>query len=254
MTTQTLKEPAHTYESLDAELHHKGTGKVMDKRKVGNNTWLVRHRGSQIVVQLHQTDILTFTPDNRVVLNASHWYTVTTKDRMNAFLGWGTVASNRNEWSVAVRFGVLNDEWGQREWIEATVPFSNGMTLDVRTHELTSHPDTAFTKIDDSLIMREASDLSRLLGKQTEVLEAKAADGTLVRDDLSYSLLLIDKYQQERRRLANQMRQLESAMDWASTRLEDAIEKATKEHSLLFLEQKEARENIPGQARMKDLL
>jgi len=249
-----IHEPTHTYETLDAELVHKGHGGSMDKRKIGNNTWLVRMGGGNIAVRLHNTDILTYWPDNRVVLNAASWLTVTTKDRMNAFLGWGTISSNRGEWELAVRFRVTDHDAYRSAWVEATVPFENFIALDVRTHEMISSPNSKFTRIDDSLVMREAGDLSRMLRNQTDTLERLIETKKLTKDDIHYSLKLIERYQQERERLVQRMQSLESAMDWASTHLEEMIQRAAQEHTTLYLEQREARENIPGQNRMKDLL
>lgn len=102
--------------------------------------------------------------------------------------------------------------------------------------------------------MREAGDLSRMLRNQTEVLHHLIETKKLSKDDINYSLKLIERYQQERERLLRRMQSLESAMDWASTHLEEAIQLAAQEHTTLYLEQREARENIPGQNRMKDFL
>lgn len=57
-------------------------------RKIDNNTYLIK-TGDKIAVRLHQTDILTYEPTGRVVLNSGSWQTVTTKDRINHYLPYG---------------------------------------------------------------------------------------------------------------------------------------------------------------------
>lgn len=251
---EALPEPTHTYQSLEEELYHKGHGAEMDKRKVGNNTWLIRG-DERVHVKLHQTHILTFTPDNRVILNSGGWETATTKDRMNAFLGWNTVFSNRGDWQVSVRFWLpAKGEYNRGGYVEATVPFYSGMALDVRTHELVEHPDTKFIDIDDSLVMREASDLSRLLSVHSRRLEQIAKEGTLTKDDLKSAMRILDRYREEQAQIQRRVKSLESSMSWASSRLEDVIEQAMKQHAEENLEHKERHQQLPGQERMKDLL
>mgnify|MGYP005825807367 FL=1 len=65
-----------------------------DSRKVGNNTYLVR-RGDNIALRLHRTDVVTFQPDNSVVLDSGGWLTVTTKNRMNEVV---RVYSEKGKW------------------------------------------------------------------------------------------------------------------------------------------------------------
>jgi hypothetical protein len=228
-TGELIKDPEHTYEKLEGELYHKGNGSEMNKRKVGNNTWLMRDAG-RIIVRLHNTDILTYYPDGRVVLNASTWTTQTTKDRMNAFLGWGTIEQAYGAFFANVAFRRYDAAQQKTLWVEARIPFANHMTIDVRTHELMNHPDQRFTKVDDSIVMREAADLSRVLGQETKYLIERLRQDAVTRDDLRHALLMVHTYQKERERLVNQIHRLESAMDWASTTLEDTIEAAIMKH------------------------
>lgn len=65
-----------------------------DRRKVGNNTYLIRRAPGEIALRLHHTDILTFTPDC-VVYDSDGWRTVTTKARMNA---WGPARIHQRDW------------------------------------------------------------------------------------------------------------------------------------------------------------
>ena len=59
-----------------------------NRKKLCNNTYLVR-RGvegrTEIAVQLHSTDVITFKPNGDTVLCSGGWNTVTTWDRINTF-------------------------------------------------------------------------------------------------------------------------------------------------------------------------
>lgn len=68
------------YTEADALL----TGRNREKRKLANNTYLER-RGAAIAVRLHQTDIVTFSPNGVVTLTSGGWGTATTKERINQF-------------------------------------------------------------------------------------------------------------------------------------------------------------------------
>ena len=59
------------------------TGRCRERRKMENNTYLVRRIDGGIAVRLHNTDVLLFRPNGSIVLNSGRWRTTTTKDRMN---------------------------------------------------------------------------------------------------------------------------------------------------------------------------
>lgn len=248
----------HNYQELDQELYHKGHGNRMESRKVGRNTHLQRRPGHAIALQVHETDILTYYPDNRVLLNASHWFTSLTKERMNAFLGWNTVSSHNNDWSLRVVIRLWDEglfEYNKKAiFIEASVPFENGIAINARTHELIHSPNDYMTPINDSLIMREVSDITRSLTIHARTLGDKQEAGTLIRDDLRTAIRHLDAFQQERDSLVRKLEMLESGMDWATTGLEEAITVALKAHADTWLEMNDLRKEVPGQERMKDTL
>lgn len=80
--------------------------------KLGNNTYLTWEDTPEKVpgwfgVRLHQTNVVTFHSDGRIVLDSGGWHTVTTKDRMNRAIrsyhsssSW-SVYSDRGVWYVA---------------------------------------------------------------------------------------------------------------------------------------------------------
>jgi|SRR5882724_8548968 len=84
--------------------------KGRDSRKLGNNTYLQK-RGENIAVKLHQTDVVTYTPNGEVILSSGGWKTVTTKDRINQF--------------SPVRIYQKNHVWHVGDHI-----FKDGMTID----------------------------------------------------------------------------------------------------------------------------
>lgn len=91
------KVPA-TYREADELLGERKT------LRLGHNTTLVR-RVPDIAMRLHETDIVTWTPDGHLILDTRGWWTVTTKNRINqvpgirvwsdrreAFVRWQTIA------------------------------------------------------------------------------------------------------------------------------------------------------------------
>jgi len=115
-------------------------------------------------------------------------------------------------------------------------------------------PNDYLTTLDDSLVMREISDMTRGLQIHARTLSDKAEKGTLVRDDLRTAVRHLDAFQQERETLVNKIKMLESGMDWATTELEETLTLALKQHADINREINELRHEVPGQGRMKDLL
>lgn len=66
-------------------LNEKLTGRNSKSRKLANNTYAERRSDGSIAIKLHSTDVVTFKPDNSVVLNSGGWKTHTTKERINSF-------------------------------------------------------------------------------------------------------------------------------------------------------------------------
>ena len=88
---------------------------------ITRNTFQYTQNGARIV-RLHHTDIVTFLPNDKIVLNSGGWKTMTTKDRMNAALKEYHVFSKRGVWYV--RPGKL---WSEHGGVE--VPYYDGMIL-----------------------------------------------------------------------------------------------------------------------------
>jgi hypothetical protein len=99
------------YSELLSKLDTKRGDKT--SRKVGNNTYLKR-RGANVAVSLHNTDVVTYTPDNSATLESGGWRTVTTKSRINEYIP-GHLYTEAGIWYVAF-YGV-------------TYTYNDGMTL-----------------------------------------------------------------------------------------------------------------------------
>lgn len=98
-------------------------GRNKDSRTIANNTRVIR-RGECIAIQLHQTDILTIWPDNRVLLDVGQWRTVTSKARLNEYLpsGW-RITQTKNVWYLVRR---RRDNPGE---IAQEYVYQNGITI-----------------------------------------------------------------------------------------------------------------------------
>lgn len=93
-------------------LHADLNGRCANGRRIANNTFKrPTADGGGIAIRLHSTDIIVVEPcgrngrDDRVTLDTGGWQTVTTRDRLNAFLreharGWG-VYQERFLWWLA---------------------------------------------------------------------------------------------------------------------------------------------------------
>lgn len=107
------------------------TLKNRQSKKVANNTYLVRD-GESVAVRLHQTNVVTFTPEGTVILNTGGWQTVTTKDRINSFSP-ARVASDKGIWFVYYRENTGSHAYqpdDSSEWHRCRATFFDGMAVD----------------------------------------------------------------------------------------------------------------------------
>lgn len=85
------------YKTADSMLQ----GRNKDSKKLENNTYLVRTGDDDISIRLHATNIITFRPDGRTVIDSAGWWTVTTKDRLNKYLSHNlSVYSDKGIWTL----------------------------------------------------------------------------------------------------------------------------------------------------------
>lgn len=76
-------------------LRSKLTGRCTESRKVGNNTYIVNRDwksmldgtlNKAVAVRFHNTDIVTFYEDGRIVISHNGWKTNTTRERFSRFM------------------------------------------------------------------------------------------------------------------------------------------------------------------------
>ena len=92
-----------------------------DSIKLGNNTWLEAY-GNAIIVRLHNTAIVQFYPDGRVLLFSGGYRTVTTKERLNQFTN-KRVVQRAHQWFI-----IGHDEQGAYDFIHPQ-EFTEGVNV-----------------------------------------------------------------------------------------------------------------------------
>jgi hypothetical protein len=103
-------------------------GKPTDRKRIGNNTYVVRLAGGALGVKLHDTVVARYTRED-VTLNTGGWHTSTTKARINDHLPPGVrLFSNKGDWFVS---GYAIDVPGH-----FNVPFADGICLRVTSDYL----------------------------------------------------------------------------------------------------------------------
>lgn len=87
------------YSTLSALLQ----GRNYNRRKLKNNTYAERRDNQAIAIRLHNTDILTFHQDGKIVVTSGGWKTVTTKARLNEYLEDYGISQEKGLWSWVKR-------------------------------------------------------------------------------------------------------------------------------------------------------
>lgn len=96
------------YEKLSDYLGNKET------KKIGNNTFLVRLEPNVLGIRLHSTYIIEIDPTDIMKLKTKGWWSRTTKDRLNQFLGCRGVGiyQKNNNWFIKGLNGVFQFDDG----------------------------------------------------------------------------------------------------------------------------------------------
>lgn len=84
------------YEQAQATL----TGRNKDRKKLANNTYLVRRDNGDFAVKLHDTDVVTYHADGTITLSTGGWQTVTTKARINEYSHAG-ISQRQGVWYMS---------------------------------------------------------------------------------------------------------------------------------------------------------
>jgi hypothetical protein len=98
-------------------------------KKLARNTYARRNDEKTIAIQLHQTDILTFSKSGKVVLNSGNWRTPTTKDRLNSYLPEMYISQLKGQWFL--------HKQGENA---ATYFFEDGMIVSAKTGKVNAKP------------------------------------------------------------------------------------------------------------------
>lgn len=101
-----------TKKGIMASVESTDGGKIIDSNTIEYN----RADGSK-VIRFHLTDIIVFNPDGSVTLNSGGWQTVTTKDRLNKYSGFG-IFQDKGVWYVS-----KNHTWSK------DIVFADSITL-----------------------------------------------------------------------------------------------------------------------------
>lgn len=61
--------------------------KIKSSKFIANNTIEITLLNDTKIIRLHNTNIVTFATDGKIILNSGNWRTLTTKQRINSFIG-----------------------------------------------------------------------------------------------------------------------------------------------------------------------
>lgn len=114
------------------------SAEIVKSKFVDNNTVEYTTADGRRVIRLHDTDIITYMPNGKIILNSGGWRTPTTKDRINSLVKLKDeldigISQNKGLWylSIRERGAEVESEWGKyRPWNTLqTVPFVDGIEI-----------------------------------------------------------------------------------------------------------------------------
>lgn len=124
-------------------LEHGSTGRTMPRKKIANNTYARLEEDGRVIIRLHATDILEFSPAGTVRFDSGGWLTVTTKARMNDYGAPFRFHADKGTWKVSailedgyyvradgtrLESWELGAEYVPSRW-SVTAPYFDGMEL-----------------------------------------------------------------------------------------------------------------------------
>lgn len=159
---------------------------IVKSKFVDNNTVEYTTADGRRVIRLHDTDIITFMPNGKIILNSGGWKTMTTKNRINGFLD-GTddlsigISQVKGMWYVEVsrRGAEIESEHGckYRPWnVVQSVPFVDGIEI-YRGRVLSK-----YVKKSDA-IEAEKKKLDKMVDKYMQAVQEAIKEGKTVPDD-----------------------------------------------------------------------
>lgn len=224
------------YQELDTKLHDNRykPPKPIDKKRIGGNKVLVR-AGEDIHLRYHQTNVLTFRPNNTVTLNNGGWDTITTKRAMNDYLGSKlSIHSVGGVWYVdALQTEKMTDGTHWREEIvwthPVTYPYTNGISFDVETGMLVWNPHT-WEPLEYVEGMMSAPVVNRLSALESAIEEAvegrRDLDNDFIEECLQRREAVENHYRTMKAKLEREVKTIEWRLETTLERTMKAFEKA----------------------------
>jgi len=87
-------------------------GRDRRRKKRCNNTWVYIVDPDTVAVKYHYTDICTYKRDGTVIVDTGGWWTVTTRERLNAFSPY-YIWQYQNEWFISETYASNRDDAGE---------------------------------------------------------------------------------------------------------------------------------------------
>lgn len=227
------------YSDLDEALKRKGSRRRMESRVVAANTKLLRlgpSDNTMIAVKYHNTNILTYHPDNRVTFRNNGWNTVTTMQRMRTFLDHNMLGSFRGEWYLNVFIPMdttLMDDatwetYEGRQLMPVKVEFIDGVTVDLNNREIVAHPHAQPIVAIGSRTFEAAHNETRVLWAMRDSLLDMKRRGNLSTESIRFALDRRDAYIKVQEQFADQLKAFEIGTSTALYALEETITQLAK--------------------------
>lgn len=149
--------PEHYRDAVELVAHAR-TGRLLDQKKVANNTWAVLEHpdgevldAPDVVIRLHSTGVVRFRPDGTVTLDSGGWRSVTTKARINKFAPGVQVYQRSGQWfMIPTRLLTVGDGGLASEIVRREVerPFFDGITYRPDTGEVVEDVEAEAAAVD----------------------------------------------------------------------------------------------------------
>jgi hypothetical protein len=144
-------EPWQQYEVLDIAMRR--FGRPIAKRKVANNTYLVRIAGA-IAVQYHDTPVLMFWPNGDVRFASGGFGTRTTKERMHRFLPEGWMVWTSDLPNDPRRWELVGPDTSTLLCEGTTVNLRTGLLVDVGCEDAPMHAHAKYDHPDPEWVLK----------------------------------------------------------------------------------------------------
>jgi hypothetical protein len=95
-----------------------------DKKKLANHTYAHKIEDGEIVIRLHQTDIIKLRENGDIVLNSGGWKTMVTENRINEYIKPYQIYSDKGIWYLTNQYFAYNK--GSKD---SVYTFADGMYI-----------------------------------------------------------------------------------------------------------------------------